>query len=590
MRLIRRRSVRLLLMVCWLFTGPAGAQDRELDVPPSSLEHWNALKYGMFIHWGDYSALGGIYHGKKIPRLGEQIQRHAKAPNPEYEMTVKDFNPVDFDADEWVSVAKNAGMKYMVITVKHHNGFCMWDTETTDYDIVDATPYKRDPIKELADACKREGLGFGIYYSTIDWHFPGSVKREVPGQFSVYETITDEHHQYSLAQLKELCSGRYGNLVQVFFDMGRPTHQQSKDYRSLVKSMLPECQINGRIMNNMGDFLTMPDNAVPRAPIPQAWEAPSTLYHWSKNEIPEWSNEWWNTWGYKSWIPTPPLEMQVEKQLRKMAVIVSRGGNFLLNVGPDGWGRIIPYEKRVLQVMSHWLKRNGQAIYGTRPTPFTRNPELICTRKPGRLYFFLTQDLKENMLVLPGFKSEIIRAYLLTDSARTSLSIIHDTESSIILPEQKYDPWMDVLVVEYEGELKIESPVISQYGDRSVILSYDEAYITGSYDSESYRSLANDTHCNWDIEVDKSGMYTVQVDLKSKLASTNYILQVNESRFPIQVVDHQFRDVAGTMRLKKSGRIKVSVYPAESKRILSNGYAGFNSLMLEDVTVKILPD
>jgi len=552
----------------------------------SALEGWNAMKYGMFIHWGDFSALGGIYEGEKIPRLGEQIQRHAKAPSSEYEKTVSDFNPVLFDADEWVGIAKNAGMKYIVITVKHHNGFCIWDTETTQYNIADATPFKRDPVRELAEACKRAGLGFGVYFSTIDWHFPGAVEREKPGEFSVSETIPEAHHLYSIAQLEELCSGRYGELVQVFFDMGLPTPAQSKDYRNTVKSLLPDCQINGRVMNNMGDFLTMPDNAVPKAPIPQAWEAPSTLYHWSKNEIPGWSNEWWNTWGYKSWIPSPPLEMQVKKQLHKMAMIVSRGGNFLLNVGPDGAGRIIPYEQEVLREMGLWLEQYGEAVFETSPTPFARNPEILCTQKAGKLYFFLDYEMKGTRLELPGLDSPISSAYLLSDQNRTALDVTSVNHPGIALPGEFANPCMEVLVVEYDGELKISTPIIKP-SDHKLQLSYHDAYITGSYDSESYSSLANDTHANWDVQVDKAGKYEVHIELKSKADPGQYTLQVGEDRFPVAVKNNEFKGMIASLKLDKAEQMKVSLYPSLPKYIFSNGYARFSRLLVDDVSISI---
>ena len=373
----------------------------------------------------------------------------------------------------------------------------------------------------------------------------------------------------------------------IFFDMGLPTPDQSREFRSVVKSLLSGCQINGRVMNNMGDFLTMPDNAVPNAPILQAWEAPSTLYHWSKTEMPGWSNEWWNTWGYKSWIPTPPLDMQVEKQLWKMAVIVSRGGNFLLNVGPDGKGRMIPYEQKVLQEMGQWLKINGEALFESNPTPFSRYPELICTQKPGKLYFFLKDEMRGKSLELPGLRSGISGAYLLSDPEQTPMEIIRDKEVSISMPVRFHNPLMEVLVVEYEGELEINAPVILPVDDHLLLLKYEEAYITGSYDSESYRSLANDTHCNWDTRVKKKGNYQILMDLKSKPEASGYILQVGDARFPFEVEDHTIKAIIGSLKLDKSESLKVSLFPAESKSIFSNGAAGFNRLMLEDVTITL---
>ncbi len=572
-------------MILCLSSMKSIAQDQLKDMNSASLERWSDLKYGMFIHWGDFSSLGGIYGGEKYPRLGEQIQRHAQVPADEYEKSVAGFNPVDFDAEMWVNTAREAGMKYMVLTVKHHNGFCLWDTRTTSYDIIDATPFPRDPVKELADACEQAGLGFGVYYSIIDWHYPGSVEREAPGMFSVFETIPAAHQDYSVAQLRELCSGEYGQLLQIFFDMGLPTPEQSGEYRSVVKELLPGCQINGRVMNNKGDFLTMPDNAVPNAPIQQSWEAPGTLYHWSQDEIPGWSNEWWNTWGYKSWIPTPPLELQVGKQIRKMAVIVSRGGNFLLNVGPDGTGRIIDYEKKILREMGDWLKIYGDAIYASEPTPFTRNPELVCTRKPGKLYFFLDKDMEGKSLELPGMLSRIARAYLMSEPEETTLEFSQAEESKVLLPNQFHSRWMEVLVVEYEGDLEIETPVIHPDGHHNMWLPYHDAFITGSYDSESYKSLANDTHCNWNMAADRKGIYRIRIDLRSKHQTGDYILHVGDKTFPIQVTEHVASGIIGDMELQRSENLTVSVSPAEKKRMNQNGASEFNRLMLEDVNI-----
>ena len=285
------------------------------------IETWKAMKFGMFIHWGVYSIPAGVWKGKQIEKLGEQIMRHAKISVDEYEAIAKQFNPVNFDPDAIVKMAKNAGMKYIILTAKHHDGFAMFETATTNYDIVDFTPYKKDILKQLADACKRHNLKLGVYYSTPDWHFNGDDQEinPVDNKISVFGKVSKANEDYQVAQLKELLSN-YGDLVEVFFDMGEPTNAQSKRFKETVLELQPNCLINGRVMNDQGDFITMPDNHLPDVPLDTiAWETPGTFYH---------------TWGYKSWVKGAPLDKQIKNQVKKLSKIASLGGNFLLNIGP----------------------------------------------------------------------------------------------------------------------------------------------------------------------------------------------------------------------------------------------------------------
>lgn len=213
----------------------------------------------MFIHFGVYSKLGGIWKGEKVPYYGEQIMNHARITVPEYEAVAREFDPTGFNADEIVELAENAGMKYIVITTKHHDGFCMFDTQTTDYDIVDFTPYGKDVVGQLADACHRHGMKLGFYYSLPDWHYPNSIPHLKPDSttkcwehvnqvYSPLETITPELEEYIVKQISELLTN-YGEVTTLWFDMGLVTPEQSRRFREVVKSIQPQCLINGRIMH-----------------------------------------------------------------------------------------------------------------------------------------------------------------------------------------------------------------------------------------------------------------------------------------------------------------------------------------------------
>ena len=310
-----------------------------------ALEEWSRLDFGLFIHWGLYALAGGVWKGEKIALLGEQIQRHASIPQKEYADLAKDFNPINFNAEKIADLAVETGMKYIVFTAKHHDGFCMFHTKLSPFNIVDATPFGRDPLKELAEACVSRGLKLGIYYSNPDWNYPGAIGRTPENKFAVFEKFTQQHLNYSVKQLEELLT-HYGPICEIFFDMGLPTLEESRKLTETVHRVQPNCLVSGRVMNNQGDYQTLPDNHLPEGKLEHPWETPCTLYH---------------TWGYKSWIDHPPLEEQVKKQLATYQKVVSRGGNFLLNIGPLPDGSLQNYEIEVLKTLGKAVKETKGA-------------------------------------------------------------------------------------------------------------------------------------------------------------------------------------------------------------------------------------
>ncbi|MCK4959540.1 MAG: alpha-L-fucosidase, partial [Planctomycetes bacterium] len=275
-------------------------------------DEWRNQRFGLFIHWGIYATLEGMWKGEQIPDLGEQIQRHAKIPGKEYVPVAAQFNPVKFDARSYARLAKAAGMKYIIITSKHHDGFAMFDSKYTDFDIMDATPYKKDIIKMLADACRDEGLQFGVYYSNPDWHHNNHSMDDT--RFSVNERFDEKYMEFSKNQLRELLTN-YGPMNEIFFDMGKPTLAQSEEWAGTVRQYQPNCLVSGRVMNRQGDFYTMSDNSEPGTPITTPWEVPCTF-----------SAKPGHTWGYKNWVTRPPLEVEVQKRIAQLGRVASRGG------------------------------------------------------------------------------------------------------------------------------------------------------------------------------------------------------------------------------------------------------------------------
>lgn len=331
-------------------------------VTAQALQTWRSDHFGLFIHFGVYSHLEGVWKGEKVPFYGEQIMNHARIPIAEYEAVAKEFNPVDFNADSIVALAKEAGMKYIVITTKHHDGFCMFDTRTTDYDIVDFSPYHKDVVGQLAEACHREGMKLGFYYSLPDWHYPQGLPRMAPDTsthcwehvnqvYSPLEALTPQLEDYAIEQIKELLTN-YGEITTIWFDMGLITPEFSRRLRNTVKTLQPRCLINGRIMNNMGDYMTLPDNGSVDSYGDVFWDNPASLY---------------GTWGYKNWITRPPLAQQISTQLNRLLSTVSHGGVFLLNIGPDKKGRVIDYEKQVLRGIGDFLREHPDTLTSLEP-------------------------------------------------------------------------------------------------------------------------------------------------------------------------------------------------------------------------------
>ena len=439
-----------------------------------ALAAWSDLKFGMFIHWGIYSTQGSYWDGREIPGLAEHLQRKAELTQDEYAAIANQFYPHLYDPAEWVQLAKDAGMKYIVITSKHHDGFCLFDSAHTDFDMVDATPWGKDLLKPLADACEEAGIKLGFYYSFPDWHVPHPRREMDPYYYNVFEEITPTMETYILNQLEELLTG-YGPICELFFDMGMHTPEQSALMAATIHRLQPDCVVNGRVMNNMGDFLTMNDNALPRYPISQAWEAPSTLYNWRSTEIEGWNNRHYDTWAYKAFAPRPAMDVQLDKQIGKLAMITAKGGNFLLNIGPMGDGSILDYEEEVLRNIGKWLEVNGEAVYGADPGPFGTLEGAWCSMREGRLYLLIDDWDRNESIRIPGIANRVTAAAPLADPAR-ALEVQRESNDVIVrLSGDAPDPYVSVVAVDFEGELHSREFLLDAQEAGTVILSGEAA-------------------------------------------------------------------------------------------------------------------
>jgi alpha-L-fucosidase len=377
---------------------------------------WRDAQFGMFIHWGAYAVPAGTYRDTRVSGIGEWIMSRGKIPIPEYEGFVRAFNPVKYDAEEWVRIAKDAGMKYIIITSKHHDGFAIFDSKISQYDIVDAAPYGRDALKALAEAARRNGMKFGVYYSIMDWHHPDSHAPNPPEYNS--RTWRNPNFRryvetYMKPQLTELIT-QYPAIEVLWFDgewIADWNDELGRDVYNYLRSLRPNLIINNRVghtreglsgLNSegrigLGDFGT-PEQQVPPEGLPGVdWETCMTMN---------------DTWGFKSyddnWKDTRTL-------LRTLIDVASKGGNFLLNVGPTAEGLIPEPSVSRLREMGDWMKVNGEAIYATTVSPYGRPEWGRYTAKPGKVYAHVFDWPRDRTLLLSGVKTEPVRAYLLAD-------------------------------------------------------------------------------------------------------------------------------------------------------------------------------
>ena len=374
---MKRTIIAALLAVLILNTSNAkGTSD-------NAFERWQSDKYSMFIHFGLYSYLGGVWDGEPV-RSGysEQIQSFAGIFSDWYAMTAEKFDPVRFDADEIAELAVDGGMRSIVFTSKHHDGFCVFDTETTSYNSVNMTPSHRDYVKEVSEACRKAGLKFGLYFSLIDWNYPYAY----PISSHNADFVTPEHHEFNKAQVRELLT-RYGPVSELWFDMGSLQPQQSRELYELVKNLQPECMVSGRLGNDVYDFAVMADNKFPDTALQAPWQSAASMFS--------------ETWSFRSWQERGEVKDKVAEKLRSLIEVVSHGGNYLLNIGPASDGSVVPFEREVIVAVGQWLEKNGHAIYGASPSPFNEKFSWgNVTAKDGVLYLFLTGKYPEDGYIM----------------------------------------------------------------------------------------------------------------------------------------------------------------------------------------------
>lgn len=437
----KRKSILLFAFMILIF------QNFQAD----DLKWWREARFGLFIHWGLYAVPAGSWDGDI--NHAEWIRTTAEIPIDAYDNFRKEFNPVKFNADEWVRMAKEAGMEYIVITSKHHDGFCLFDSEYTDFDIM-STPFKRDIMKELSEAAHKEGLKICWYHSIMDWHHPDYLPRRSweKGNRPEDGADFDRYVSYMKNQLRELVEN-YGDIGVLWFDGEWEetwNHEYGKDLYDYVKSLQPSIIINNRIDKGrsgmagltkdgdyVGDFGT-PEQEIPPTGLPGLdWETCMTMNdHWGYNKTDS------------NWKSSKDL-------LQKLADINSKGGNFLLNVGPTAEGLFPSESIERLHEMGIWMKVNSESIYGTSASPFEKLEWGRCTQRKiyggTRLYLHVFDWPEDGTLLIPGITNKVMKAYLLSNPDEENKFNRNGVDLVLSVPSTAPDKINSVIVLDIDG-------------------------------------------------------------------------------------------------------------------------------------------
>jgi alpha-L-fucosidase len=470
--------------------------------------------YGMFIHWGLYSQLGGQWQGQTFYGIGEWIKRQMKISDAEYMAVAKQFNPSGFNARDIARLARDAGMKWVIITSKHHEGFAMFKS-AHPFNIVDATPFARDPMKELAAACREEGLGFGFYYSHYqDWTEPGGSNGPKTHPDGSTATFEQYFRKKALPQIKEICT-QYGPLDFIWFDTpGNMPKELVMEVEAYVRKAQPGALLCSRIGQGLGDYESKGDMEVPARNSEGLWETCDTT-----------NDSWSNAWYDQNWKDARTI-------LRRLVATVGRGGTYLLNVGPDGNGRVPKQAATYLRKAGEWLRRHPQVVYAAGPSPWGQAMPWgdVTTTGSNVLHLVVFDWPSDGRLYLPGLQSEIADAGILVDGKMQPVTWqARGSWTELRLPAAMPDRPASVVRVTFKGSVTVD-PAPGIHPNVPVTLLAEFAEVSGA-EKQGIRWMEKfgeweaahqvsawgaEGKAVWTVEVCAAGDYRIDLDYKGE--------------------------------------------------------------------------
>lgn len=495
---MKNSGVKVLLLAivlnfsCGVKKTPVIAEIENIEIQQISdeerMEWWTEARFGMFIHWGIYSVPAGFYKGEVKPNSAEWIMNRGKIPIAEYEKFAEEFNPDKFNAKEFVSLAKLAGMKYMVITAKHHDGFSMFQSKSSPYNVVDATPFKRDVMKELAVECQKQGIKFGFYYSQAqDWHHPGGMGNN--WDKTIKKVSSDEYvYEKALPEVKQLLT-EYGPIAIFWWDTPREMTKSVVDsLHHITTALQPRIITNDRLGDDYpGDHKTFERNGPRYQPEAKYWELCQPIS---------------GSWGYRS---DDNNFKSIPTLIRNLIGQSSKGGNYLLNVSPTQEGTLRPEGVERLKAVGAWMNKNKESIYGTEASPLSEEPEwgritMKTVDNKGLLYLHV-YDWEDGATLPIRLNNEIESCYLLTNPSRIFKTSVQEQGISVRLEGEAPDSIASVIVIKLKGlPNALPQKVLGQDDNSAVDLPAFRAQYENLQGPGAQYNEALDCISSWDSE------------------------------------------------------------------------------------------
>ncbi|MEP5341816.1 MAG: alpha-L-fucosidase [Algibacter sp.] len=529
------------------------------------MEWWQEARFGMFIHWGIYSVPAGFYKGEAQTNSAEWIMNKGKIPIVEYEKFADEFNPVDFNAKEFVSLAKETGMKYMVITAKHHDGFSMFDSKASDYNVVDATPFKRDVLKELAAACQEQGIKFGFYYSQAqDWHHPGGMGNN--WDKTIKRVSSDAYvYEKALPEVKQLLT-EYGDIAIFWWDTPRKMTKEVVDsLYNITTALQPKIITNDRLGDDYpGDHKTFERHGPRFQPESKYWELCQPVS---------------GSWGYRS---DDDNFKSIPTLIRNLIDQSSKGGNYLLNVSPTNKGTLRFEAVERMKAIGKWMEVNSESIYGTQASPCTEpdwgRVTMKTIDKKGLLYLHV-YNWNDGTSLPIRLNNEVEACYLLTDKSRTFETTSLDDGIQVQLTGNAPDSIASVIVLKLKDMPNAlpQKPLGQDHKGVVVLPAYRAQYenlqgpgaqyderkdCVGEWESETARVY-------WKFSVDKPMVFNISSQFAGE-KDAEITLSLNEIskniKIPATGNSKRFKDVKlGLFEIEKAGDYEISIMPVANK-------------------------